>query len=107
MSWWDWDWALVHLLTQVVPNRGYENKRLSDAGVHIKAPKTSDVEHTAWSKNLGMKESDARPWQEVGQMIRQDPDMVNRIQNALNIKRRPYLEGDYLEQLQEIAGQLP
>jgi RecA/RadA recombinase len=97
---WDWGWATTRLLSTV---KGMEAARLKDMNFHIATPKVSDVENKAWSKTLGMKESDAVSWTEMGEMIHRDEDLMRKLRVALGIKRRPLLAGDYLEQLQEIS----
>lgn len=100
---WDWDWATVHLLSNVA---GRTRSRLKDVGFHIDTPKTSDVENVAWSRSLGMTKADARPWHEVGAMIRSDETLLNQLRKCLSIKRRPLLRGDYLDQLDELTEEL-
>ena len=100
---WDWHWATVKLLTTL---EGQEKARLDDA-FHIRAVKTSEVENTAWSKNLGMKAEDAVSWAQLGAVIAADPVALEAIRGALSIKRRPLLQGDYLKQQQKLAEQLP
>jgi hypothetical protein len=101
---WDWDWAAIKMLSTL---KGRPAANLKDIGFHLATPKTSDVENTAWSRNLGMKAEDAVSWQEVGKMIREDRDLTDKIRTALSIKRRPYLQGDYLRQLEEMTEDLP
>jgi hypothetical protein len=101
---WDWDWATVHLLSNI---EGREASRLKEAGFHISTPTTSDVQNTAWSKNFGMKSEDAVPWHELGRMIDEDLKLKDTIRQCLSIKRRPVLEGDYQQMLEKLKTRLP
>lgn len=103
---WDWDWATVKMLYDTMTYRkGRELQRLRDLGFHIAMPKVSDVENTAWSKNLGMTEADALPWSDVGRMLREDESTLKIIRQALGITMRPLLDGDFKEQLDKLAEQ--
>lgn len=95
---WDWDWAMIKMFISV---KGAEAAKLQDV-LHIEAPHVSPVENDAWSKTLGMKAADAIPWSDLGARIRQDTVLYDKIRQALGIKRRPYLAGDYLEQLESL-----
>lgn len=104
---WDWDWATVHLLNKLrnsASGSARLRKNLQDMEFHLDCPKTSDVENLAWSKNLGMKAADARPWHEVGAMIHADQNLLNQLRLALRIRQRPLLAGDYLKQMDWIAN---
>lgn len=101
---WDWDWATIKLLTTL---EGKAKATLKAEDVHVAAVKVSDVDNTAWSATLGMKEKDAVPWQELGKMIRKDEALMNRIRGALGIHRLPFLAGDYVQQLEEQRLLLP
>jgi len=101
---WDWDWATIKMLSTL---KSRPAARLKDAGFHLQTPKVSDVENTAWSSNLGMKAKDAKPWQEVGRMIREDDQLMETLRTCLSIKRRPLLDGDYLDQLESLRKDLP
>jgi len=106
---WDWDWATVHLLNRIMSDTDsvYLKNRLKDTGFHIACPKTSDVENTAWSKTLGMKEDDATEWSTVGAMIREDASLMHKLRDALCIASRPILAGDYLNQMDNLSEELP
>jgi len=104
---WDWHWSTVQLLTGENMLSAMIRARLKEAGVHVDAPKKADVENLAWSKNLGMKKEDAVPWSELGAMIAKDTVLLNTIRQCLGIKRRPLLQGDYLQQLEGLREQLP
>jgi hypothetical protein len=100
---WDWDWSTIHLLSNI---KGRCLSRLKDSGFHIDTPRTSDIENLAWSRTLGMTKADARPWHEVGAMIRQDKNLMSTLRKCLGIKNRPLLQGDYLDQLDEMTEDL-
>lgn len=99
----DWDWSTVRMLSML---KSREAAKIKDV-FHIATPKTSDVHNTAWSKTLGMKQKDALPWAEVGAMIRKDEALMHTLRDALSIKRRPLLQGDYLEQIDSMREDLP
>jgi RecA/RadA recombinase len=101
----DWDWATIKMLSTL---KGRAAAKLKAAEFHLATPRTSDVENCAWSRNLGMKKAeDALPWSEVGAMIRKDTELMELLRDALSIKRRPLLDGDYLQQLDEMRKDLP
>lgn len=107
---WDWDWSTVALLNHLL--RGDKasprlRQSLKDAEFHLECPNTGDIDNLAWSKSLGMKAKDAVPWSELGAMIRQDVELQDRLRKALRINRRPLLKGNYVEQLSELASDLP
>ena len=102
-SLWDWNWATVHLLINL---KGRAAGRVEKI-LHIAAPHVSDVENDAYSETLGMKKEDAVPWSKLGAMIAAQPDLMHALRDALCIKRRPLLAGDYLKQLDALAQQLP
>jgi hypothetical protein len=107
---WDWDWSTVHLLNNMMSGEKANprlKRKLKDIDFHLACPKVGDVENTAWSKSLGMKEGDAMSWSEVGALIRQDADLMNRLRSALRINRRPLMAGDYLRQIESMAGEMP
>jgi hypothetical protein len=51
---------------------------------------------------MGSKE-DAVSWSELGAMIHEDEALMRKLRRALRISHIPLLEGDYLEQLDELA----
>lgn len=107
---WDWDWSTVHLLNNILRGEKASPRlraALKEIDFHLDCPSVSDVENRAWSRNLGMKAKDAAPWSEVGAMIRQDGDLMDQLRKALRINRRPLLEGNYLEQLDALAEDMP
>lgn len=109
-SFWDWDWSTVHLLNNILRGEHASPKlraNLKAIGFHLECPSASDVENSAWSKNLGMRANDAMPWREVGAMIRRDPKLMNQLRKALRINRRPVLNGDYVRQLDALSENLP
>lgn len=106
---WDWDWSTVKLLYSILQVKGANpklKKNLLESGFHLDCPSVSDIENRAWSKTLGMTKDDALPWNEVGAMIRQNPGVMNTLRQALRIKRRALLAGDYLSRQTELAGEM-
>lgn len=101
---WDWDWALVHLLHSL---DGQSKKRVADFDIHVEAVHTSDVDNDAWSRTLGIPKSDPQPWHVVGAALRKRPEVLQRLRRALAVKSRPYLAGDYLDQLAAGGATLP
>lgn len=102
---WDWDWATVHMLTNI---EGREKAKLKAAGFHIEATKTSDVDNRAWSRSLGMTKSEqAVSWSELGAQIRVNKDLMVILRRALGIKTRPLLSGCYQEQVEGLRQDLP
>jgi len=107
---WDWDWSTIWLLNNILRGEKASPRlraALKEVDFHLDCPSVSDVENKAWSKNLGMKAKDAAPWSEVGAMIRQDAGLMETLRKALRINRRPLLEGNYLEQLDALAEDMP
>lgn len=107
---WDWDWSTVWLLNNIM--RGDKasprlRQNLKDAEIHLECPVAGDVDNLAWSKNLGMKAKDAVPWSELGAMIRQETELLDRLRKALRINRRPLFQGDYLDQIEGLVKDLP
>lgn len=94
---WDWHWSTISLLTSIT---GMYANNLKESGFHLEAPKKSDVENTAWSKNLGMEKEDAIPWSEMGKKLSEDKKLMDTIRQCLSIRRCSLLEGDYLKQLE-------
>jgi hypothetical protein len=107
---WDWDWGTVHLLYQILHGeRGYPRIRqaLKAADFHLECPSVSDVENRAWSRNLGMTPGDACPWSELGAMLRRQPALYQQLRTCLRINTRPRMHGDYQQQIQSLAEELP
>ena len=100
---WDWDWAMINLLHRL---EGREKANFADSGIHLHCPQTGDFTATAWSKNLGMKADHAVPWSELGRRFRETPEILDRIRQALSIRRRTLLTGDYSQQLDAIRQTL-
>lgn len=111
---WDWDWATTNLLHTILKGdekSGNYNVRfrhlLKQDGFHMEFkgdPKSLGA--SAWSKTLGVTDKDPLSWREMGALIRETPEAVERLRNCLRIFRRPWLEGDYLEQLNKLAGDI-
>ncbi len=107
---WDWDWATIHLLNNLLRGENqstYYRSRLKDMDFHLECPASGDADNSAWSKSLGMTAKDAGTWAEVGAMIREDKKLLNKLRDALGICRRPILSGDYTEQMEKLAEELP
>jgi hypothetical protein len=100
----DWDWSTINFLNDLPPKYKARLKE-RDIDLDVKSP-TADVECLARMKCLGMGTSDYLPWNEVGAMIRDNSDVMERIRNGLSIKRRAVMEGDYLEQLESLEDEL-
>lgn len=106
----DWDWSTVHLLNSIANGEKsdpLQRKALQAIDFHIDCPSAGDVENKAWSRTLGMKAKDALSWAEVGAMIRENEDLMVELRGALRIKRRPWLAGEYMEQLAKIKQAMP
>jgi hypothetical protein len=101
---WDWDWATVHMLTNI---EGREKAKLKDMGFHLEATKTSVVENAAWSKTLGVSKDDPQSWSVIGAMIRENEDLMTHLRAALGIKSRPILTGCYQDQVELLKKDLP
>lgn len=101
---WDWDWATITCLSTLPAKY---TQRLKEIGfdLSVKSP-TADVECLANCQAAGMAKDEYLPFQEVGRLIRENEELTNRIRNALGIKRRAVLEGDYLEQLEGLKEEL-
>jgi hypothetical protein len=109
-TFWDWDWTTVHLLNNILRGEFASPKlraSLKATGFHLECPCTSDIENTAWSKNLDMKAKDVKSWREVGAMIRKDQNLMDLLRKALRINARPVLQGDYCQQLNALTDNLP
>ena len=74
---------------------------------HIECPVRGDTENTAWSATLGMKKSDALPWNELGAMFRENKKLLRQIREAIGIVRRPLLKGDYGDQMAALSEEMP
>ena len=107
---WDWDWSTVHLLNHLLRGENastYLRARLKKMDFHLECPSTSDIDNTAWSATLGMKEKDAVPWQEMGALLRENDEVMSGLRDALCISRRARLKGDYLKQRDKLAEEMP
>lgn len=110
---WDWDWATTNLLHAILKGDDKGNnyvryrKKLKDLDFHMDFTGTSaTINATAWSKTLGVTKDDPLSWKDMGALIRETPAVVELLRNGLCIHRRPWLEGDYLEQLNALAGEI-
>jgi hypothetical protein len=107
---WDWDWSTVWLLNQLRNGEHtstYTKNKLKQMGFHIDCPSAGDTENAAWSDTLGMKKTDAVPWNELGAMFREDKKLLRQIREAIGIVRRPRLKGDYTEQITKLSEAMP
>lgn len=107
---WDWDWSTVHLLWNNMQGEKASPRikaALKAADFHLECPSTGEVANTAWSRTLGMTKDDPLTWTEVGAMIREDGELLDRLRRALRIARRPLMAGDYLAQMEEMAQEMP
>jgi len=101
---WDWDWSTINFLNDLKPKLK-QRLKAHDIDLDCKSP-TADVECYARCRAVGMGRDDYLPFNEVGAMIRQHPEVPDRIRAALSIKRRAVMQGDYLEQLGELEQDL-
>lgn len=102
---WDWNWSTVDLLHQVDTKlKGPEKSMLKALGwkLNTKSP-SADVGAMANVPMLGMGKDDWLPWQEVGQMIHENEEVMNLLRKGLGIKRRRAMSlgEDYGEMLDE------
>jgi hypothetical protein len=107
---WDWDWSTTQLLYSIIDG-GKNNVRLrrclKDADFHMAFSSPTAEGATAWSRTLGVPQGDPLLWNEMGALIRTTPEVRDMLRKALRIKRRPLLEGNYLDQLGKMAEDLP
>ncbi len=90
---WDWNWAICTLLNEM---DGIQKQRLTDRDLIIKCKSpAADVECLANFRAVGMGKEEYLPFQEVGQLIQDNPEVCARIRDALNIKKRYQLDRPY------------
>ena len=111
---WDWDWATVNLLHAIIKGdekHGSRNvrmrKHLKDEDFHMDFGSPTALTATAWSKTLGVSEKDPLQWHEMGALIQKSPEVLRLLRRALRINARPLLKGDYLEQMGQLAEEMP
>lgn len=107
---WDWDWATVHLLNNLLHGENastYLRSRLKAIDFHLEVLSTGDLDNQAWCKSAGMSKKDACTWAETGAIIREDKELVAELRKALGIAHRPILKGDYMSQMESLAEKLP
>lgn len=96
---WDWGWATIRLLLDISTGDKfpYFKNRWKDADLHIGVPKGSDEEGAklAWSKMLGMKESEAMPFGDLAEAMVSDRKVLSALRKALGIVERPAVTNDY------------
>lgn len=107
---WDWNWSTVAMLYDLQTNgRGPEGARLKKLGwkMDFKSP-AADIECLASSPLLGMKKGDWLPWPEVGEMIHNNPEVMQLLRTALGIedRRNMSLGEDYEEQVKTEQSKL-
>lgn len=108
---WDWDWATVKLLWHLVEGEGRNlsmlRQALKNIGFHLKCPRVGEVENTAWSASLGMREKDAMPWHELGRLIVSDKKLLTSLQDALGLHAFQTFQGDYSKQIAGLKQRMP
>jgi hypothetical protein len=89
--------------------RGPEGARLKKLGwkMDFKSP-AADIECLASSPLLGMKKGEFLPWPEVGEMIHNNPEVMQLLRTALGIedRRNMSLGEDYEEQVRTEKSKL-
>ena len=103
---WDWNWSTVAFLGQaeVARKNPRVKAQLKKIGfeVKVKSPK-ADVGCMANCEAVGMKKGEWLPFSDVGRMIQADENLMDDLRDALDITRRPFLAGDYLDQMDKLA----
>ena len=87
---WDWNWTTVNVLHHLVTfGKGTEKSKLKQVGwsMDVKSP-SADIECLASVPLLGMKKGDFLPWQEVGEMIHGNSEVMSLLRKALGITVR-------------------
>ena len=87
---WDWNWSTVSILHEIMTtHKGPEKQRLKDLGwaMEVKSP-SADIECLASVPLLGMKKGDFLPWQDVGQMIHESPEVMAILRKGLGVETR-------------------
>ena len=97
---WDWNWSTVTMLHEIMTvHKGPEKGRLKELGwsMDVKSP-SADIECLASVPLLGMKKGEFLPFQEVGEMIHNNPEVMALLRKALGIEvRRAMSLGDDYE----------
>jgi hypothetical protein len=97
---WDWNWSTVTMLHEIMTtHKGPEKDRLKLLGwsMDVKSP-SADIECLASVPLLGMKKGDFLPFQEVGEMIHQNQEVMTLLRKGLGIEvRRTMSLGDDYE----------
>jgi hypothetical protein len=106
---WDWDWATVHLLNNLLNGdvSTYYKSRLKDRGVHLEVIRSGDSDNAAWSRSAGVSKNNPVSWSELGALIRQNTELLDTLRSALGIARRPFLAGDYVSQISKMSEDMP
>ena len=87
---WDWNWATVNMLYEVdTKGKGPEKSQLKALGwkITFKSP-TAEVGALANVPMLGHAKSDWVPWQEVGQQIHDNPEVMSLLRKGLGVRHR-------------------
>jgi len=99
---WDWNWATIAMLHEIMTtHKGPEKGRLKELGwsMDVKSP-SADIECLASVPLLGMKKTEFLPWQEVGEMIHGNPEVMSLLRKALGVTvRRTMSLGDNYESI--------
>ena len=99
---WDWNWTTVNVLHHLMTlGKGTEKTKLKQVGwsMDVKSP-SADIECLASVPLLGMKQGEFLPWQEVGGMIHESPEVMALLRKALGIEvRRTMSLGDNYEDI--------
>jgi RecA/RadA recombinase len=102
---WDWDTATVELLlsfADVTGKRTIFNRLQEICDIRVKGPKGN---REAWSRTLGIPESDPVNFRVLGAALEQRTDLMEPIHRVLGIMRRsPFQPGlDYRQMLAQAA----
>ncbi len=87
---WDWNWSTVNMLYEIDTKcKGPEKSNLKSIGwkINFKSP-TAEVGALANVPMLGHAKGDWVPWQEVGQQIHDNEDVMTLLRKGLCIRRR-------------------
>lgn len=106
---WDWDWATTNLLCNIMTGDKHVRmkKHLKDVDFHMEFKSPTSHSAAAWSRTLGVPQKQPLSFSDMGEAIRNSPEVTDRLRQALRIRRRPLLEGDYLKQMTRLAGEMP
>lgn len=94
-TWFDWNWSLVKLLTEV---KGRIKTRLDNEGITVVAVTKSDVQNAAYCLAIGVKKENAVSWSTLGQMLHANEEIRDKLRMCLGISNRHVLDGDFRKQ---------